>query len=451
MAAIFVSYRRKDSDAAAGRICDRLRTHFGDDQVFQDVETIPPGVDFREFVARKLDHCDVLLVVMGDDWLGATGETRRIDRPEDLVRLEVETALQRNIPVIPVLVGSKAVPGEAELPDTLKNLAYRNGVEMRSDGSFDGQMAKLLAAIQAEVKVRKRGFGKLALAGALVAVGIVVTLAMLPREPSEALAPTYGEPADPVSTASEEARQREQEQAELEVASRQLEEAQRLKQEAEAARQAMEREVADRARRQREQEQAELEEANRQLEEAQRLKQEAEAARLSMEREMADRATRPPEVAADPGDLFNDAIARGDYAAALNLVRPFAEAGYADAQYNLGVMHYQGLGTPQDDAEALRWFRRAAEQGNADAQAYLNAMSYPSQGASLNYVEAGTEVCPIGFRGCSAGNQCTSCYGTCGYCQNLDSPTCGPQDCMSCSAGLRLVEVYDDGTGECVR
>ncbi|MEE4108219.1 MAG: toll/interleukin-1 receptor domain-containing protein, partial [Halieaceae bacterium] len=153
MTAIFLSYRRADTSASAGRIYDRLQSHFGADQVFQDVDTVPLGVDFREFVAQKLKHCDVLLVVMGDNWLGVIDgeQERRIDRPEDLVRLEVEAALQRGIPVIPVLVGSKPVPSEAELPASLRNLSYRNGVEVRSDGSFGGQMAKLVSAIESVV------------------------------------------------------------------------------------------------------------------------------------------------------------------------------------------------------------------------------------------------------------------------------------------------------------
>ncbi|MEE4280108.1 MAG: toll/interleukin-1 receptor domain-containing protein [Halieaceae bacterium] len=196
MTAIFLSYRRADSSASAGRISDRLQSRFGDNQVFQDVETVPLGVDFREFVAQKLEACDVLLVVMGDNWLGVVEgeEQRRIDRPDDLVRLEVEAALQREIPVIPVLVGSKPVPSEAELPDSLKNLSYRNGVEVRSDGSFDGQMTKLVAAIEAVVPPvqaappsRPRGGrGQLVLA-AFAGIAIFVTLIlMVPDEWAEA-------------------------------------------------------------------------------------------------------------------------------------------------------------------------------------------------------------------------------------------------------------------------
>ncbi|MEE4299958.1 MAG: toll/interleukin-1 receptor domain-containing protein [Pseudomonadales bacterium] len=218
MTAIFVSYRRADTSASAGRICDRLQAHFGDDQVFQDVDTVPLGVDFRTFVAQKLEKCDVLLVVMGDDWLGAEAgqETRRIDRPDDLVRLEVEAALQRDIPVIPVLVGARPVPSEQELPESLKDLSYRNGVEVRMDASFEGQLARLITAIESVLGRDRanasppappapdagagRGLGKFVLAGVVGAALLLGLLLMLPEEPESSAA--SAEPSATVDPAS---------------------------------------------------------------------------------------------------------------------------------------------------------------------------------------------------------------------------------------------------------
>jgi formylglycine-generating enzyme required for sulfatase activity len=127
MARIFLSYRRDDSRADAGRLFDRLGQYFGRDNLFMDVDTIALGVDFVQAIQDAVGSCDVLLAVIGRQWLTSTDPQgqRRLDNPEDFVRLEITTALERRIRVIPVLVGGAAMPRSAELPDVLQPLARR--------------------------------------------------------------------------------------------------------------------------------------------------------------------------------------------------------------------------------------------------------------------------------------------------------------------------------------
>ena len=121
---IFISYRRDDSAGYAGRIYDRLRALFPDTQIFMDVDTIGLGVDFAQEIDKAVGKCDVLLAIIGPRWLDALDDEgrRRLDNPDDYVRLEIGTALERNIYVIPVLVEGSTLPQLAELPSTLKGL-----------------------------------------------------------------------------------------------------------------------------------------------------------------------------------------------------------------------------------------------------------------------------------------------------------------------------------------
>src|SRR5215468_9038498 len=114
---IFVSYRRQETSHLAGRLSDRLADRFGEGQVFMDVDAIEPGVDFAEEISRAVAACQVLLAVIGPNWLTATDERgrRRLDNPDDLVRLEVEAALARGVLVIPILVEGAVMPGREDL------------------------------------------------------------------------------------------------------------------------------------------------------------------------------------------------------------------------------------------------------------------------------------------------------------------------------------------------
>jgi hypothetical protein len=151
---IFLSYRREDTRHVVGRIGDRLMDHFGDERVFVDVDTIEPGLDFSEAIAAAVESCEVLLALIGDRWLGSTDRTgrRKLDNSNDLVRLEIEAALERNIRVIPVLVDGVAMPTPEELPPSMAGLARRQAFELSYSRFRDdarrlvGFLDRLLAA-----------------------------------------------------------------------------------------------------------------------------------------------------------------------------------------------------------------------------------------------------------------------------------------------------------------
>lgn len=150
MAGIFISYRRDDSAGYAGRLYDRLSDHFGPNQVFMDVDTIKPGQNFVDAVRQAVSDCDGLVDVIGKEWLtisDATGVPRLQD-PEDIVSLEIATALERGIRVIPVLVQGAPMPAATDFPESLKELAYRNAQEI-GNRSFNSDAQSLIEALEA--------------------------------------------------------------------------------------------------------------------------------------------------------------------------------------------------------------------------------------------------------------------------------------------------------------
>jgi hypothetical protein len=146
---IFLSYRRDDSPDVTGRIYDRLRLGFGDGHVFKDVDSMEFGVDFRQHLREVVGQCSVQLAIIGPGWSGAADARgdRRLLQASDYVRLEIEAALQRDIPVIPVLVRGAAMPVEDDLPPTLAPLVYRNGISVRADPDFHRDMDRLMASL----------------------------------------------------------------------------------------------------------------------------------------------------------------------------------------------------------------------------------------------------------------------------------------------------------------
>jgi hypothetical protein len=148
--AIFISYRRTDSADVAGRIYDRLVGKFGKSLIFKDVDSIPLGFDFKEYLGRHVGECDVLLAIIGDRWLDTHDSSgrRRLDDPTDFVRIEIESALDRNIPVIPLMVRGASMPREEDLPPSLRKLVYRNGIPIRSDPDFHRDMDRLISALE---------------------------------------------------------------------------------------------------------------------------------------------------------------------------------------------------------------------------------------------------------------------------------------------------------------
>ena len=123
-AKVFISYRREDSAGHAGRVHDRLVREFGSDLLFMDVDGIPLGVNFVKVLQEEVAKCSVLLAVMGHEWLDVRDEDgrRRLDNPDDFVRVEIAAALQRDIPVIPIMLEGTKVPKANQLPNDLQGL-----------------------------------------------------------------------------------------------------------------------------------------------------------------------------------------------------------------------------------------------------------------------------------------------------------------------------------------
>jgi hypothetical protein len=144
---IFISYRRNDCADVTGRIHDRLVQRFGGRRVIMDVASIPLGEDFRDYIGNVIPRCSALLSIIGPRWLdgpAADGAPPLVD-PLDMVRLELDCALESNVRVIPVLVGGARMPAPQMLPDRLSALAYRHGMEVRGDLDFHRDVDRLIA------------------------------------------------------------------------------------------------------------------------------------------------------------------------------------------------------------------------------------------------------------------------------------------------------------------
>jgi hypothetical protein len=160
MTHIIISYRRADSDAISGRIRDRLANHFGDDSIFMDIDSIPFGVDFREHIQEALAQNDILIAIIGPKWLGpGRGDRMRIMEETDPVRIEIETALKNRSAIIPVLVGDAGMPEPTELPDSLKDLAFRNAAQVEAGRDFNQHMERLIRSIEFILSARGKAKG----------------------------------------------------------------------------------------------------------------------------------------------------------------------------------------------------------------------------------------------------------------------------------------------------
>ena len=146
---IFISYRREESRWSARSLHDRLIQRFDRNQIFMDVDSVGLGEDFVKTIEETVGSCDVLIAVIGAHWLTSTDGQgdRRLDNPEDFVRMEIATALRRNIRVIPVLVDGASMPRSTDLPDDLKQLVRRNALQV-GDTHFDDDCRRLVAAIE---------------------------------------------------------------------------------------------------------------------------------------------------------------------------------------------------------------------------------------------------------------------------------------------------------------
>ena len=185
---VFVSYRREDASGHAGRLYDVLAARFGASNVFMDVDTIEVGTDFAQAIERAVVSCDAVIALIGRHWLAAADAEgrRRLDDPNDFVRLELEAALARDISVVPACVQGARHPAADDLPASLAPLARRQGVQLDDEGWHD-DVARLVERLERTVAPepvrdqphRRTTRRALALAAAAAAVLLAAAAALL--------------------------------------------------------------------------------------------------------------------------------------------------------------------------------------------------------------------------------------------------------------------------------
>jgi hypothetical protein len=148
---LFISYRRTDSSYVTDRLYDYIAAYVDKQNIFRDINSITPGADFRRLIERAIEQCSVVLVVIGSRWLTPIDSSgrRRLDGEDDYVRIEVETALRRQIPVIPLLIEDVGMPSRTDLPASLAGLVSRQGMVLRRDPDFLQDMERLVQSLEA--------------------------------------------------------------------------------------------------------------------------------------------------------------------------------------------------------------------------------------------------------------------------------------------------------------
>lgn len=150
---IAISYRRDDSLPIAGRLYDRLQATFGKTKVFMDFDSIRAGLDFRAQIKDTIDRADVVIALIGSRWIGIDSDSnRRIDDPNDFVRLEIAHALQRDIPIIPVLVNNSPLPKAESLPEEIRGLVYRHALPLDTGLDFHQHADRVIASVKSLVQ-----------------------------------------------------------------------------------------------------------------------------------------------------------------------------------------------------------------------------------------------------------------------------------------------------------
>ncbi|SRR6266403_497654 len=148
LSGIFVCYRRDDSSGHAGRLFDKLGVHFGEDRIFMDIEAIKPGADFVRAIEDSVGRCDILIAIIGRHWLSAAGQTSLLlDNPDDFVRLEIATAIELDVSIVPVLVHSAMMPKPRDLPNAISGLSRLNAIEL-SDLRWRHDVDQLIRSLE---------------------------------------------------------------------------------------------------------------------------------------------------------------------------------------------------------------------------------------------------------------------------------------------------------------
>lgn len=196
---IFISYRRSDSAGYAGRIYDYLKNYFGDERIFFDVDTIKPGTNFEQRINAELDNSDAVLILIGNHWLDSKDKdgNRRLDNPHDYVRFEVETALGKNITVIPILLQGVQMPSANILPETLFDLSRRNAIRLNDDhwnsdcNLLSGSLKNALKVSRSlkEQKIRRYSLIVFALSVLPTLTAIILVQTFSPLDPFEGEVP----------------------------------------------------------------------------------------------------------------------------------------------------------------------------------------------------------------------------------------------------------------------
>jgi hypothetical protein len=336
MPRITISYRRDDTLDITGRIFDRLAGHFGREAVFRDIDSIPPGADFRRHIDRVLDESDVILAIVGPRWIGPNKKQLRLASPADPVRLEIETALRKDKPLIPVLVSRAVMPHPDVLPASIQDFVYRNAVQVDSGQDFDVHVGRLIRAIERLLRIDEG------------------------REPAKAQQEEQARPRARIRNPDGRPHKRlaaaakSQDGDALTSGNAALE----SKDYAEAMR--WYRKAADQG--------DAAAQANIGLlyRNGWGVAQDyAEAMRWY--RKAADQGNTTGQH--NIGWLYRNGwgVAQDD-AEAMRWYRKAADQGAVIAQKNVGWFYQNGFGVAQDYAEAMRWYRRAADQGDADAK-----------------------------------------------------------------------------------
>lgn len=197
---VFLSYRRGDVGGYAGRLADALLQRLGPNSVFQDVVAIAPGQDFTAAIDHALDDCDAVLAVIGPGWLTAAAPqgAPRLFQADDYVRLELARALNRNVRVVPVLVGGAALPAATDLPDELRGLVHRQAVVLH-DETWHQDVNGLVGSLRGEPAVPTTRRPRWLVPAVAVAVALVVGAAAWWWGPGSGGGSGGGQQAEPPS------------------------------------------------------------------------------------------------------------------------------------------------------------------------------------------------------------------------------------------------------------
>lgn len=323
---VFISYRREDSAGFAGRIYDRLTRRMDPTSVFLDVDNIPPGMDFVDVLTERVGACDALIAVIGRSWLASTGKDnrRRLDDPNDFVRIEIEAALARGVRVIPVLVDGATMPKSEELPQSLKKLVRRQGIEV-SHTRFESDAERLIRAVSfLEEEARHEAVAERKAREQSEKRGVAARAWRSQAEPAEAAnqmpaqAPRTGLVRKQVARPSGGWFRR----AILAVVGAIVVGA---------------------------------------------------AVLLPREFELGPLLETSPQSQYGMGNNYFHGMGTfsRDYSQAFYWYQKAADRGNADAQFKLGLLYEDGLGVTKDYGQAKVWYQKAADQGNSDAAAGL--------------------------------------------------------------------------------